>query len=179
MQIAGGDGSWFSVRVYSLSFYLKKPTTKQLENAKAPLATATHAIKEILGCTARTAGRWGWSCAPWREPWSTQYNGALCVPMRLPRPPSHNNSRAEKSFHAFKLSDNKPSMGRRHKVPEGAAKKTFWVFITLSQWSRQVKATTTCYYCNQSAPAYTWQCTSKRQANNRARSRHKQYVPWQ
>ena len=54
-----------------------------------------------------------------------QYNGALSVPMRLPRLPSHNNSRAEKSFQAFKLSDNKPRMGRRHKAPGSAAKKYF------------------------------------------------------
>ena len=46
-----------------------------------------------------------------------QYNGALSVPMRLPRLPSHNNSRAERSFQTFKLSDNKPRMGRRHKAP--------------------------------------------------------------
>ena len=46
-----------------------------------------------------------------------QYIGALNVPMRLPKLPSHNNNRAEKSFQAFKLSDNKPTMGRRHRAP--------------------------------------------------------------
>ena len=70
-------------------------------------------------------------------------------------------NRAEKSFQAFKLSDNKPRMGRRHRAPWSAAKKSFWVFITLRQWSPQVKAATKCYYCNQSAPAYPWQRTSK------------------
>ena len=40
--------------------------------------------------------------------------------MCLPELPSHNNSRAEKSFQ-----ENKPSTGRRHKAPEGAAKKSF------------------------------------------------------
>ena len=44
----------------------------------------------------------------------------------------------------------------------GIQKKSFWVFITLRQWSPRVKAATKCYYCNQSAPAYTWQRTSKR-----------------
>ena len=39
-----------------------------------------------------------------------QYIGALSVSMRLPKLPSHNNNRAEKSFQAFKLSDNKPRM---------------------------------------------------------------------
>ena len=53
-----------------------------------------------------------------------QYNGALSVPMRLPRLLSHNSSRAEKSFQAFKLSDNKPRMGRRHEAPGSAAKKS-------------------------------------------------------
>ena len=53
-------------------------------------------------------------------------------------------------------------MGRRHRAPGSASKKSFWVFITLRQWSPQVKAATACYYCNQSAPAYTWQRTSKR-----------------
>ena len=52
-----------------------------------------------------------------------QYNGALSAPMRLPGLPSHNNSRAEKSFQAFKLSDNNPRMGRRHKAQGSAAKK--------------------------------------------------------
>ena len=46
-----------------------------------------------------------------------QYIGALNVSMRLPKLPSHNNNRAEKSFQAFKLSDNKPRMGRRHRAP--------------------------------------------------------------
>ena len=82
--------------------------------------------------------------------------------MRLPKLPSHNNNRAEKSFQAFKLSDNMPRMGRRHRAPGSPAKKSFWVFITLRQWSPQVKTATKCYYCNQSAPAYTWQRTSKR-----------------
>ena len=54
-----------------------------------------------------------------------QYNGALSVSMSLPRLPSHNNSRTEKSFQAFKLSDNKPRMGRRHKAPRSVAKKSF------------------------------------------------------
>ena len=39
VQIVGGNGRWFSVRVYSLSLYLKRPTTRQQENARAPLAT--------------------------------------------------------------------------------------------------------------------------------------------
>ena len=54
-----------------------------------------------------------------------QHTGALSVPMRLPKLPSHNNNRAEKSFQAFKLSDNKPRMGRRHRAPGSAAKKSF------------------------------------------------------
>ena len=54
-----------------------------------------------------------------------QYNGALSVPMRLPRFPSQNNSRAEKSFQVFKRTDNKPRMGRRHKGPGSAVKKSF------------------------------------------------------
>ena len=74
-----------------------------------------------------------------------QYIGALNVPMRLPKLPSHNNNRAEKSFQAFKLSDNKPRMGRRHRAPWSASKKSFWVFLTLRQWSPQVKAATKCY----------------------------------
>ena len=53
-----------------------------------------------------------------------QYNGALSVPMRLPRLPSHNN-RAEKSFQLFKLSDNRPKMGRRHRAPGSTVKKSF------------------------------------------------------
>ena len=46
--------------------------------------------------------------------------------MSLPGLPSHNNNRAEESFQTFKLSDNKPSMGRLHKGPEGAAKKVIF-----------------------------------------------------
>ena len=56
-----------------------------------------------------------------------QYNRALSVTMHLPELLSHNNSRAEKSFQVglFKLSDNKPRMGRRHKAPGSAAEKSF------------------------------------------------------
>ena len=54
-----------------------------------------------------------------------QHTGALSVPMRLPKLPSHNNNKAEKSFQAFKLSDNKPRMGRRHRAPGSAGKKSF------------------------------------------------------
>ena len=156
MQIAGGDRRWFSVKVYSLSLYIKKSTTRQQENARALLATQG---KNTLGAqhTPRGVGVGLVHFEVNRDP---QYNGALRVPIRLPRLPSHNNSRAEKSFHAFKLSDNKPRMGRRHKAPGSAAKKSFWVFIALRQWSPLVKAAATCCNCNQSAPAYTWQRTS-------------------
>ena len=54
-----------------------------------------------------------------------QYNEALIVPMRLPRLPSHNNSRAEKSFQAFKLSDNKPRMGHAMRHQEVRRKSHF------------------------------------------------------
>ena len=159
MQIAGGNG-----RVYSLSLCLERPTTRQQENARALLATQG---KNSLG--AQHAPRGGAVGLVHLEVNSDpQYNGALSVPMRLPRLPMHNNSRAEKSFQVFKLLDNKPSIRRRYKAPGSAAKKSFWVFITLRQWSPQVKAATTCYYCNQSAPAYTWQRTSKRQENRTA-----------
>ena len=156
--MAGGNGGWFSVRVYSLSLWLKRPTTRQQENARAPLAT-----KRMNSLGAQHAPRGGGVGLVHLEVNSNpKPTGALSVPMRLPKLPSHNNNRAEKSFQAFKLSDNKPSMGRRHRAPGSAVKKSFWVFITLRQWSPQVKAATTCYYCNQSAPAYTWQRTSKR-----------------
>ena len=173
MQIGGGNGRWLSVRVYFLSLYLKRPTTRQQENARASLATQG---KNSLG--AQHAPRGGGVGLVHLEVNSDpQHTGALSVPMRLPRLPSHKNRRAEKSFQAFKLSDNKPRMGRRHKAPGSAAKKSFWVLITLRQWSPQVKAATTCYYCNQSAPTCTWQRTSKRQVNHRALPRHKQYAP--
>ena len=158
MQLAGGNGGWFSVRVYSISLCLKRPTTRQQENIRAPLATQR---KNSLGAQhAPRGGRVGLVHLEVNS--NAQHTGALSVPMRLPKLPSHNNNRAEKSFQAYKLSDNKPRMVRRHRAPGSAAKKSFWVFITLRQWSPQVKATTTCYYCNQSAPAYTWQRTSKR-----------------
>ena len=178
MQLAGGNGGWFSVGVYSLSLCLKRPTTRQQvifcqglplslclkrpttrqqENARAPLATQR---KNSLGAQHAPRGG-GVGLVHFEVNSDHQYNGSLSVPMRLPKLPSHNNNRAEKSFQAFKLSDNKPRMGRRHRAPGSAAKKSFWVFITLRQWSPQVKAATKCYYCNQSAPAYPWQRTSK------------------
>ena len=166
-------GRWFSVRVYSLNLYLKRPTIREQENARDPLATKG---KNSLGAQHAPRGG-GVGLAHLEVNRDPQYNGALSVPMRLPRLPSHNNSRAEMSFQAFKLSENKPRIGRRHKAPVSAAKKSFWMYITLIQWSPQVKTATTCYICNQSAPAYTWQSTSKRQENHRALPRHKQYKP--
>ena len=56
---------------------------------------------------------------------NSQHTGALSVPMRLPKLSSHNNNRAEKSFQAFKLSDNKPRIGRRHRALGSVAKKSF------------------------------------------------------
>ena len=156
MQVAGSNIGWFSVRVYSLSLCLKRPTTRQQENARAPLAPTN-------SLDAQHAPRGGGVGLVHLEMNSNpQHTGALSVPMRLPKLPSHHNNRAEKSFQVFKLSDNKPRMGSRHKAPGSAAKKSFSVFITLRQRSPQVKAATTYYYCNQSAPAYTWQRTSKR-----------------
>ena len=111
MQIAGSNGGWFSVRVYSLSLCLKRPTTRQQENARALLATQG---KNSLG--AQHAPRGGGVGLVHLEVNSDpQHTGALSVPMRLPRLPSHNNSWVEKSFQAFKFSDNKPIRGRRHK----------------------------------------------------------------
>ena len=105
----------------SFSLCLKRPTTRQQENARVPLATQG---KNSLG--AQHALRGGEVALVHLELNSDpQYNGALSVPMCLPRLPSHNNSRAEKSFQAFKLSDNKPRMGRRHKASGSAAKKSF------------------------------------------------------
>ena len=123
VRIAGGNEGWFSVRVYSFSLCLKRPTTRQQENARAPLATQR---KNSLG--AQHAPRGGGVGLVHLEVNSNhQHTGALSVPMCLPKLPS----RAEKSFQAFKLSDNKPRIGRRHRVPGSAAKKSFWVFITL------------------------------------------------
>ena len=93
-----------------LSLCLKRPTTRQQENARATLATQR---KNSLG--AQHAPRGGGVGLVHLEVNSNpQHTGALSVPMRLPNLPSHNNNRAEKSFQVFKLSDNKPRMGRRH-----------------------------------------------------------------
>ena len=178
MQLAGGNGGWFSVKVCSLSLCLKRPTTRQQENARAPLATQR---KNSLG--AQHAPRGGGVGLVHLEVNSNpQHTRALSIPMRLPKLPSHNNNRVEKSFQAFKLSDNKPRMGRRHRAPGSAAKKSFWVFITLRQWSPQVKAATTCYYCNQ--PTHD-NVHPREQENHRALPRHNNasqiyiYIYWQ
>ena len=114
-------GNGVSVRVYSLSLYLKRPTTSQQKNTRAQLATKEN---KSLGAqhTPRGGGIGIVHLEVNRDP---QYNRVLCAPMRLPRLPSHNNSRAEKSFQAFKLTDNQPSMGRHHKAPGEDAKESF------------------------------------------------------
>ena len=141
------------MRVYSLSLYLNRPTSKQQLNARAPLATQG---ENSLGAQV----------APRRS-----------APMRLPRLPV--TTIAELKSHFKHLSSQTISLGwgdaLRHQ--EVRRRKSFWVSITLRQWSPEVKAATTCYYCNQTAPAYTWQRTSMRQENHHALLRHKQYGP--
>ena len=91
--------------------------------------------------------------------------------MRLPGPPSHNNSRAEKSFQAFKLSDNKPSMGRRHNLgARRCGKKVILSDHNSQTMISQCKGSTTWYSCNQLAPWHIrdnprreQQCTVKAQ----------------
>ena len=110
VQIASSNGRWFSDRDYSLSHYLKRPTTRQQENARAPLASQE---KKSLGAQHALRGG-GVGLVHLEVNRDPQYNGASRAPMCLSGLPSHNNSRAEKLFQAFKLLDNKPSMGRRH-----------------------------------------------------------------
>ena len=100
-SLAGGSGGWFSVRVYSLSLCLKRPTTRQQEKARAPLATQR---KNSLGAQHAPRGG-GFGLVHLEVNSNPQHTGALSVPMRLPKLPSHKNNRAEKSFQAFKLSD--------------------------------------------------------------------------
>ena len=161
------------MRVYSLSLYLNRPTSKQQLNARAPLATQG---ENSLGAQLAPR-RSGVGIVHLEVNSDPQYNGALSVPMRLPRLPV--TTIAELKSHFKHLSSQTISLGWgdaiRHQ--EVRRRKSFWVSITLRQWSPQVKAATTCYYCNQSAPAYTWQRTSKRQENHHALLRHKQYGP--
>ena len=77
------------------------PTTGQQENARAPLATQR---KNSLGAQHALRGG-GVGLVHLEVNSNPQHTGALSVPMRLPKLPSHNNSRAEKSFQAFKEID--------------------------------------------------------------------------
>ena len=43
-MVIEGDFLWFSIRVYLLSLYQKKATTRQQENTRAPLTTSTKEI---------------------------------------------------------------------------------------------------------------------------------------
>ena len=162
MQLAGGNGGWFSVRVYSLSLCLKRPTTRQQKNARAPLATQR---KNSFGAQHAPRGC-GVGLVHLELNSNPQHTGALSVPMRLPKLPSYNNNRAEKSFQTFKFSDSKPRM-ERLEITVFCRTRKCGKKVILSVYNSQTmispsKAAMTCYYSNQSAPAYTWQSTSKR-----------------